>query len=100
MTLLGLSMLGDSRNDITTICAPPMYTTIKIIPAAHFAVFSAWARSLDDMWSYVLESWLPDSPYQEPGYIIQRYDRLRYLQAPPQRKEIDIMIPLRRKEGL
>ena len=144
MTLLGISMLGDSRTDIPDlwtrfarmepfiiesalspryiiitwgsetellykhflyvgvevprIQAPPIASTVKILPAAQYAVFSAWARTLDDMWTYALETWLPGSAYSEPGFIIQRYDRLRYMEAPPYRKEIDIMIPLRRRD--
>lgn len=85
--------------EVTRILAPPLFSTIKIIPAGQYAVFSTWARTLDDVWSFALETWLPESDYSEPGFIIQRYDRQRYLEAKPYNKEIDIMIPLRRKDA-
>lgn len=85
--------------EVSRVVAPPLGSTIKIIPAAEYAVFSTWAHTLENTWSYALETWITKSPYREPGFIIQRYDRQRYLEAPPQRKEIDIMIPLHKREG-
>jgi predicted transcriptional regulator YdeE len=83
--------------EVSRIQAPPLDTIVKILPAAQYAVFSTWVYELDKVWRYALEEWLPASPYQEPGFIIQRYDRLRYLQARPPKREIDIYIPLRKK---
>jgi predicted transcriptional regulator YdeE len=77
--------------------APPLSSVIKILPAAQYAVFSCWASELDTTWRYALEGWLPGSPYQMPGFIIRHYDRKRFFGNPQARREVDILIPLRKK---
>lgn len=143
MTLMGLSVLGDSRTDIPDLWqrfdqmahrihfavpaaryiiitwgietelnrlhylfagvqilkveAPPISTVIKILPKAQYAIFYASASKVETAWTMILDEWLPASPYAEPGFIILRYDRKRYLEARPGRKEIDIYVPLHDK---
>lgn len=84
--------------EITGVQTPPLNVVVKILPPVQYAVFSAWSRELDSVWNYAFEEWLPQSPYEEPGFIIQRYDRQRYMQAQPGRREIDIYLPLRPKK--
>lgn len=84
--------------EVKRVQRPPLRSVIKVLPALQYAVFSAWSHELDDTWFYALQEWLPASPYREPGFIIQRYDRARYIEARRGRREIDILIPLRKAE--
>jgi predicted transcriptional regulator YdeE len=76
---------------------PPIGSVVKILPASRYALFPAPARRLETAWRFVLEEWLPASPYRTPGYIVQSFDRERYITAPPEQAEIDILAPLQQE---
>ena len=85
--------------EISRIEAPPVSAVIKILPPAQYAIFPTRAGELGVVWKRVMEDWLPKSPYERPRCVIERYDRNRYLEAPPEWREVDIFVPLRLKSA-
>lgn len=83
--------------EVQKLEAPPVSAVIKILPAAQYAVFTGWIREFDELWNYAMNDWLVESQYDMPGFVIQVYDAYRYFRSNQSKREIDLMIPLRKK---
>jgi predicted transcriptional regulator YdeE len=84
--------------EVMSVKAPPLGAIVKLMPAAQYGIFSAWTREYDLLWRHVMEDWILRSPYEMPGFVIQRFDQQRYFDARPGQREIDLLLPLREKK--
>jgi hypothetical protein len=85
--------------EVQCIAAPPLDSVIKILPAGIYAMLTVRAALV--VWEpvHIFEQWLPDSGFTQRGFLMQRYDRARFFDCPPNEREVDVFLPLR-KTGL
>jgi predicted transcriptional regulator YdeE len=82
--------------EVDRLADVPVELTVKILPAASYAVFTFKGDQIAADWSASIGTWLQRSAYEPAGtYGIQRYDRrfrgLEDLAA----SELDVLVPIK-----